>query len=89
VVTLFLAKTIGQPLPTMYRLMWSSSRGNVGSPTLCMLLSKKLVLLKVVTLHLLIIGKWIIKDGGENGHSTSAMECGDQTIYCDFERIWP
>ena len=26
-VTLFLAKAIGQPLPTIYRLMWSSVRG--------------------------------------------------------------
>jgi hypothetical protein len=32
---------------------------------LCILLSQKLVLVKVVTLHIPIIGKWIIKDGGE------------------------
>jgi hypothetical protein len=36
---------------------------------------------EVVTLHIPIIGKWIIKDGGENGHNTSAMECGEQTIF--------
>ena len=31
---------------------------------LCILLSQKLVLVKVVTLHIPIIGKWIIRDGG-------------------------
>ena len=41
-------------------------------------------------IHILIIGKWIIKDGGEkNGYNTNVMECGEQTIYCAFERIWP
>ena len=44
--------------------MCSSGRGNVGSPMLCILLSQKLVLVKVVTLHIPIIGKWIIRDGG-------------------------
>jgi hypothetical protein len=46
-----------------------------------------LVLAKVVTLHIPITTKQIIKDEGENELSTSAMECGDQTIYCAFERI--
>jgi hypothetical protein len=54
---------------------------------LYILLSQKLVLAKVVTLHLPITGKEIIKDGEENGQSTSVMECGDQTIYCAFERL--
>ena len=28
--------------------------------------------------------------GGEgNGHNTNMMGCGEQTIYCAFERIWP
>jgi len=65
VVTLFLTKAIGLPLPTIYRLMCSSGRGNVGSPMLCILLSKKLVLVKIVILHIPIVGKWIIKDGGK------------------------
>ena len=86
VVTLFLTKAIGLPLPTIYRLMCSSGRGNVGSPMLCILLSQKLVLVKVVTLHIPIIGRWIIKDGGaKNGYNTNTMECGEQTIYCAFE----
>jgi hypothetical protein len=55
VVTLILIKAIGQPLPTIYRLMWSSGRGNVGSPMLCILLSQKLVLVEVVTIHIPII----------------------------------
>ena len=37
---------------------------------LCILLSQKLVLVKVVTLHIPIIGKWIIKDGGEKMDTT-------------------
>ena len=37
---------------------------------LCILLSQKLVLVKVVTLHILIIGKWIIKDGGAKMDTT-------------------
>ena len=49
-------------------------------------LSQKLVLVKVVTLHIPIIGKWIIKVGGaKNGYNTNTMECGEQTIYCAFE----
>ena len=51
--------------PTIYKLMWSSGRENVGSPMLRILLSQKLVLVKVMTLHIPIIGKRIIKDGGE------------------------
>ena len=70
VVILFLTKAIGLSLPTIYRLMCSSGRGNVGSPILCILLSQKLVLVKVVTLHIPIIGKWIIKDGGEKMDTT-------------------
>ena len=69
-VTLFLTKAIGLPLPTIYRLMCSSGRGNVGSPMLCILLSQKLVLVKVVTLHIPIIGRWIIKDGGAKMDTT-------------------
>ena len=88
-VTLFLTKAIGLSLPIIYRLMCSSGRGNVGSPMLCILLNQKLVLVKVVTLHIPIIGKWIIKDGEGNGHNTNMMGCGEQTIYCAFERIWP
>ena len=57
---------------------------------LCIFVSKKLVLVKVVKVHIPIIGRWIIKDGGEkNGYNPSVMECGEQTIYCAFERIWP
>ena len=52
---------------------------------LCILLNQKLVLVKVVTLHIPIIGKWIIKDGEGNGHNTNMMGCGEQTIYCAFE----
>ena len=63
--------------------------GKVASPMLCILLSQKLVLVKVRTLHIPIIGKWIIKDGEGNGHNTNMMGCGEQTIYCAFERIWP
>ena len=86
VVTLFFTKATSLPLPTIYRLMCSSGRGNVGSPILCILLSQKLVLVKVVTLHIPIIGKWIIRDGGaKNGYNTNTMECGEQTIYCAFE----
>ena len=70
VVTLFLTKAIGLPLPTIYKLLCSSGRGNKGSPMLCILLSQKLVLVKVVTLHIPIIGKWIIKDGGEKMDTT-------------------
>ena len=70
VVTLFLTKAIGLPLPTIYRFMCSSGRGNVGSPMLCILLSQKLVLVKVVTLHIPIIGRWIIKDGGAKMDTT-------------------
>ena len=44
--------------PTIYKLMWSSGRENVGSPMLRILLSQKLVLVKVVTLHIPIIWKW-------------------------------
>ena len=89
VVTLFLTKAIGLHLPTIYRLMCSSGRGNVGSPMLCILLSQKLVLVKVVTLYILIIWKWIIEDGEGNGHNTNMMGCGEQTIYCAFQRICP
>ena len=39
--------------------------GKVASPMLCILLSKKLVLVKIVILHIPIVGKWIIKDGGK------------------------
>ena len=57
---------------------------------LCIWLSQKLVLVKVVTFIIQSFRKWIIKDGGEkNGYNTSVMECGEQTIYCAFERIWP
>ena len=70
VVTLSLTKAIGLPLPTIYRLMCSSGRGNVGSPMLYILLSQKLVLVKVVTLHIPIIGRWIIKDGGAKMDTT-------------------
>ena len=58
--------------------MCSSGRGNVGSPMLCILLNQKLVLVKVVTLHIPIIGKWIIEDGEGNGHNTNKMGCGEQ-----------
>ena len=70
VVTLFLTEAIGLPLPTIYRLLCSSGKGNVGSPMFCILLSQKLVLVKVVTLHIPIIGKWIIKDGGAKMDTT-------------------
>ena len=69
--------------------MCSSGRGNVGSPMLCILLNQKLVLVKVVTLHIPIIGKWIIEDGEGNGHNTNMMGCGEQTMYCAFQRICP
>ena len=42
------------------------------------LLSQKLVLVKVVTLHIPIIWKWIIEDGEGNGHNTNKMGCGEQ-----------
>ena len=84
-VTLFLTKAIDLPLLTIYRLVCSSGRGNVGSPMLCILLSQKLILVKVVTLYILIIWKWIIEDGEGNGHNTNMMGCGEQTIYCAFE----
>ena len=70
VVTLFLTKAIDLPLLTIYRLVCSSGRGNVGSPMLCILLSQKLVLVKVVTLHSPIIGEWVIKDGGAKMDTT-------------------
>ena len=77
-VTLFLTEAIGLPLPTIYRLLCSSGKGNVGSPMFCILLSQKLVLVKVVTLDIPIFGKWIIEDGEGNGHNTNKMGCGEQ-----------
>ena len=65
VVTLFLTKAIGLPLPTIYKLLCSSGRVNKGSPMLCILLSQKLVLVKVVTSIFQSFRKRVIKDGGE------------------------
>jgi len=65
VVTLFLTEAIGLPLPTIYRLLCSSGKGNVGSPMFCILLSQKLVLVKVVTFIFRSFRKRVIKDGGE------------------------
>ena len=59
----------------------------VASLMLCILLSQKLVLLKVVTLHIPIIGRWIIKDGGENWYNSNSMECDEQTTYVLCERM--
>ena len=55
--------------------------GKVASPMLCILVSQKLVLVKVVTVHIPIIGRWIIKDGGENWYNSNSMECDEQTTY--------
>jgi len=89
VVTLFLTKAIGLPLPTIYRLMCSSGRGNVGSPMLCILVSQKLVLVKVVTVHIPIIERWIIKDGGENWYTQIQWNVMNKPHIVLCERIWP
>jgi hypothetical protein len=51
--------------------------------------------MKVVTLHILIIGKWIIKDGEENRHKPRNQETQVQWNVMNkpyivlLKRIWP
>ena len=63
--------------------------GKVASPMLCILVSQKLVLVKVVTVHIPIIGRWIIKDGGENWYTQIQWNVMNKPHIVLCERIWP
>ena len=84
---LFLTKAISQPLPTIYMLMWSSGRGNVCSPMLYYFVESKIG--PSESCDTSDSDHWEMDNqgwGSKNGYNTNMMECGEQTIYCAFER---
>ena len=62
--------------------------GKVASPMLCILVSQKLVLVKVVTVHIPIIERWIIKDGGENWYTQIQWNVMNKP-HMFFVKEWP